>query len=594
MKQSRLFGIVLTVALAVLFFTAFTAAVASAAAIYVPEGGNQTIQQAVNNATASDTIIVRDGTYYENVDVGKQLTIRSENGSANCIVNASDSTDDVFTVTADYVNITGFAVENATGSTMAGICLYDADNCRVTENNVNANENGIRINTSTNNVIADNIVHHNFRFGMWIHNESDNNRVENNTVYNQTGCWNGLGIGIFENSEHNYVYNNTVHDNTIDNIELWWNACYNTVEKNRCYNSEYGILATNNTNHNRIVDNELYENDYGIGMGVINELWGFPSPINNSVYDNRIHDNTKDGIFLDRTDDNSIYDNNCSSNGQHGIYLNCSSNNTLLNNTVNDNDLDGIRMETNSSNNTLTGNTVNENHCGGVFLQESSNNTLANNTVNENNLDGIILDSSDNNTIFNNTANENVWNGIVLGSSHGNNISNNTASENHGDIGIGLEMAGNNSIKYNIASSNDGVGIGMRNSCCGNNISCNWVHHNNQSGFYLEGGSTGNNISFNNIMSNGVSANESWHYNLYNNQSDDVNAANNYWATDNSTIIAESIYDWQDDPSKGNVTFEPYLTDRSPCAPIPELPTVLLFAVGLLTLAGYTWLKRKD
>lgn len=34
----------------------------------------------VNNASAGDTIIARDGTYTENVDVNKSLTIQSENG----------------------------------------------------------------------------------------------------------------------------------------------------------------------------------------------------------------------------------------------------------------------------------------------------------------------------------------------------------------------------------------------------------------------------------------------------------------------------------------------------------------------------------
>lgn len=296
-----------------------------------------TIQAAIDdvNTTGGHTITVDSGTYNENVDVDKRLTIRSENGSENCTVNASDSGDYVFNITADYVNITGFTVENATGSAMAGIYLYDADNCRVMENDVTANENGIRINTSSDNVIADNSIHHNLLFGMWIHNGSNTNRVENNTIYNQTTCWNSLGIGIFENSQYNHIYNNTVHDNTIDNIELWQGACYNTIEKNRCYNSEYGILVTHDADHNRIVDNELYGNDYGIGMGVINDSWGHPSPINNSVYDNRIHDNTKDGIFLDRTDNNSIYDNNCSSNDQQGIHLNCSSNNTIHNNYFN-------------------------------------------------------------------------------------------------------------------------------------------------------------------------------------------------------------------------------------------------------------------
>ncbi|MCK5181700.1 MAG: hypothetical protein KAQ73_04085 [Dehalococcoidia bacterium] len=82
--------------------------------IYVPDNFT-TIQQAVNNATSGDTIIVRDGTYHENVDVNvAHLTIQSENGTANCVVNASNPDDHVFEVTADWVNITGFTVENAT------------------------------------------------------------------------------------------------------------------------------------------------------------------------------------------------------------------------------------------------------------------------------------------------------------------------------------------------------------------------------------------------------------------------------------------------------------------------------------------------
>jgi VCBS repeat-containing protein len=44
---------------------------------------NTPIQHAVDNATAGDTICVKDGTYTENVDVYKQLTIKSESGAAS-------------------------------------------------------------------------------------------------------------------------------------------------------------------------------------------------------------------------------------------------------------------------------------------------------------------------------------------------------------------------------------------------------------------------------------------------------------------------------------------------------------------------------
>ena len=95
---------------------------ASATTIYVPDDYAK-IQWAVDNATAGDTIIVRDGTYTENVDVNKTLTIRSENGSANCVVNALASTNHIFHVTEDYVNISGFTIKGTSAHQTAGIKL---------------------------------------------------------------------------------------------------------------------------------------------------------------------------------------------------------------------------------------------------------------------------------------------------------------------------------------------------------------------------------------------------------------------------------------------------------------------------------------
>ena len=66
---------------------------ASPATIYVPDD-YATIQAAVDTASPGDTIIVRGGTYTENVDVNKDhLTIQSENGAEVTIVQAADSTN---------------------------------------------------------------------------------------------------------------------------------------------------------------------------------------------------------------------------------------------------------------------------------------------------------------------------------------------------------------------------------------------------------------------------------------------------------------------------------------------------------------------
>ena len=53
--------------------------------IYVPDD-YPSIQDAVNAAHYGDMIIVRDGTYMENVVIDKSLKIRSENGPQSTIV----------------------------------------------------------------------------------------------------------------------------------------------------------------------------------------------------------------------------------------------------------------------------------------------------------------------------------------------------------------------------------------------------------------------------------------------------------------------------------------------------------------------------
>ena len=89
--------------------------------IYVPDD-YATIQAAVNAASPGDTIVVRDGTYIENIEVDKSLTIQSENGSDSTIVQAKDPDDDVFEITADYVNISGFTVEGGEGRNISKQC----------------------------------------------------------------------------------------------------------------------------------------------------------------------------------------------------------------------------------------------------------------------------------------------------------------------------------------------------------------------------------------------------------------------------------------------------------------------------------------
>lgn len=63
----------------------------SAATIHVP-GDQPTIQAGINAASDGDTVLVADGTYTGkgNKDLdfnGKAITVKSENGPENCIIN---------------------------------------------------------------------------------------------------------------------------------------------------------------------------------------------------------------------------------------------------------------------------------------------------------------------------------------------------------------------------------------------------------------------------------------------------------------------------------------------------------------------------
>jgi hypothetical protein len=78
--------------------------------LYVDASGGAdftSIQGAVTAANAGDTIIVKDGTYIENITVDKTLVIQSENGAAQTIVQAANTGADVIKVTAENVTING-------------------------------------------------------------------------------------------------------------------------------------------------------------------------------------------------------------------------------------------------------------------------------------------------------------------------------------------------------------------------------------------------------------------------------------------------------------------------------------------------------
>jgi len=152
---------------------------------YVNPG--ESIQAAVDGASSGDTIIVREGTYTENVDVNKDhLTIKSENGAEATIVQAANPDDDVFWVKANYVEISGFTVTGTNTFLHAGISA-SGEHLTICRNYALLNFAGIYVNATMNSLICNNTITDNGAgaggAGIEVWN-SANNRILNNNLRN--------------------------------------------------------------------------------------------------------------------------------------------------------------------------------------------------------------------------------------------------------------------------------------------------------------------------------------------------------------------------------------------------------------------------
>ena len=225
------------------------------------------IQAAVDNASAGDTICVKDGNYTENVVVDvNNLWIRSQNGPANCIVNALNTSNAVLEVSfVNWVSISGFTIQNAANDD--GVCLNTAHNCTISGNTILNNSNGIRlIGPSNYNNLTDNTVSNN-NYGIVLVSGNYNNLTDN-TVSN-----NNDGIALSFSSNNNITCN-WVHSNTEYGFFI--------------VSSNYGQSTGNTIESNNIMDNGYnFYNQQPQNVEAKYNYWGTDNEtlINASIYD---------------------------------------------------------------------------------------------------------------------------------------------------------------------------------------------------------------------------------------------------------------------------------------------------------------------
>lgn len=379
--------------------------------------GHYTIEAALDSAATVDghVLWIDSGTYYENLNVEKQLTLVGEDKSTTIIDGGKSGV--VLQANASYVRISGLTLRNSGPNSPpygmdCGILLNHVAHCEIDNLNVSGNQWGIYLFYSTDNKIERTIVSSNNENGLWLW-YSGNNTLNENTISN-----NSYNFGVF--GENFQDFNNTVDpSNTVEGkpIQYLINSTNTTVDNETNPSVVYLINCLNVT----VSDLSLAENGHGV--------FGY------NVTDCRITDvnasNCNYGIYLQSSNGNIVERSNCTGDWV-GLCLQDSSHNSLNTNVAAFCEKGFSLYE--ASSNSVTGNDI-SNNLYGIRLFSSHLNQVFHNNLIENDQQASLISS-----------NQNYWdNGI-----EGNFWSNYTGLDNNRD-GLGdtsLEIDSSNQDRY--------------------------------------------------------------------------------------------------------------------------------------------------
>ncbi len=503
--------------------------VTDASLLYVDDDGSAdftSIQDAVDSASPGATIVVRNGTYIENVDVDRTVTIISESGPEFTEVRAANPKDSVFYVTADAVNISSFSVSggsellSSSSYSTAGIWIYDARDCNISGNLLSDNFCGIYSILTENCTFNGNRAESN-RYGIYMSasegNILRNNRMENNSFnfaiprasadqdIDESNTVDGKPVYYLVN-ERNLILDSTSNAGTVYCID-----CQNITVRDLNLSGNYYGLYLYNTVDSHIENISTSKNSYGFYVSGSSFLDFTNSCADSNSYGIYIKDSQWKCFSGNRMDGNRYnfeIEGNCTSQkvpdiessnllNEKPLYLlsgvsdyileaesdagsvcllNC------LNITVRDllfqNGLYGVYL-CGTEDAALENNTF-ANNFYGIYLMDSGNCKIRGNNFSGNSY-GVSLTASSGNTLENNTLSENSGYGIYLSESRDNTISGNSALGS--DTGIRADCSNGNTFAENIVFNNT-FGIYLFDSDY-NILTANTANTNSKNGFYL-------------------------------------------------------------------------------------------------------------
>jgi parallel beta-helix repeat protein len=429
METRRAIVVVLVFSLVGTFFlgTVLLPEPASATILFVGgagPGNHSSIQNAVFAADPGDTIFVFNGTYYENVEIYKPISLVGENKD-NTTIDAGNSGNTVY-VTGDRTNVTGFTL---TGSSWgnSGVYIYQTNETRIYDCNISANHRGVNVRQSHRNSIDNNTIFWNEYDGVLLSEATNNLLSDNNASENRHGIF-------FSYSSNNTVTRNILYDNSRYGIILSRSEANVISSNNASSNTLYGF-ELDDSDDNLLLNNTGTGNEYGI------RLYGSDY---NTVSHGMLYANAFSGVWVHFATGNTIRNLTAASNGASGIYLYRSGLSIVSGNNATSNTY-GITSQSSTAPNSVSRNLVTSQDRG-INVYDSAEDRVEDNTVTGND-DGIYVGASTGVQVTGNNITSNSLRGIYIDASNTNIITANYISSN--GAGIYVYTSDDNLIYFN-------------------------------------------------------------------------------------------------------------------------------------------------
>jgi parallel beta-helix repeat protein len=272
------------------------------------------IQEAINAASDGDTILVKPGAYYENLEVANNVSLVAE--SQDAVINGTGGSGGlVVRITAKSASVNGFTI---TGSA-TGVFLFG---------NYKPNENTTsRVHVHT--VVSRNRIVDVKDVGVYVY-WSNGSLVTENTFINSTkGIYSynsnaTITRNLFENNTYGIdsnlyaldtaggripVCSENIFRNNIYSIYLGWSQAPTEICRNSFINNAYGIFidrsgASNTIYHNNFINNtqnaQIYE--------WTKNTWDKSYPIGGNYWSNYTGSDIASGLYQNETGSDGIGD----------------------------------------------------------------------------------------------------------------------------------------------------------------------------------------------------------------------------------------------------------------------------------------------